>query len=249
VSKFIPLLKSVAERIDLPQPAKSRILAEIASDLDGLYEHYLNEGSSPEEAQSKAAEVLDLSDEALEQLVDVHQSLFRRWMDSLSLQAQTRWERGLFSILVLILLATGIPQMSGEEFFQNPSPFIWPVAVLGLVSLLFGLWKCYQIYLRKDHRMGRVHQGLPTLIFFGLLATALGAFGFSIELYLALEKLIFNYEGLWLYLIQWLELGLPLLLLSFTITLATALTWFTLINKVQKIVTAELSFLHDSARS
>ncbi len=249
MSEFIPLLKSVAERIDLPQPAKSRILAEIASDLDGLYEHYLTEGASPEEAKRRAVEMLDLSDEALEQLVDVHQTLFRRWMDSLSLQAQARWERGLFSILVLVLLATGIPQMTGEEFFQNPSPFIWPVAALGLVTLLLGLWKSYQIYLRKDHRVGRVHQGLSTLLFFGLLATALGAFGFSIELYLALEKLIFNYDGLWLYLIQWLERGLPLLLLSFTITLATALTWFTLINKVQKIVTAELSFLRESARS
>lgn len=249
MSEFIPLLKSVAERLDLPHPAKGRILAEIASDLEGLYAHYLNEGSSVQEARSKATEMLDLSDEALEQLVEVHQTLFRRWMDSLSLLAQLRWERGLFTVLVLILLATGIPQMTGEAFFQNPSPFVWPVAVLGFATLLLGLWKSYQIFLRKDHRIGRVHRGLPTMIFLGLLATALGAFGFSIELYLALEKLIFNYDGLWLYLIQWLERGIPLLLFSLSITLATALTWFTLSNKAQTIVTAELSFLRESTRS
>ncbi len=249
MSEFIPLLQSVSERLQLPHPAKGRILAEIAADLEGLYEHFIAEGSSPAEAQAKAAEFVDLSDEALEQLVELHQSTFRRWLDGLSMQARVRWERGLFSILVLGLLVSGLPKMAGEDFFREASPFVWPVAGIGLGALLLALWKTYQIYLRKDHRLGKVHRGLPSLIFLGLLATALGTFGFSVELYLALEKLIFNLDGLWLIGVEWLKRGIPLLLFSLSITLATALSWFTLTSKVQNIVAAELPFLDEGARS
>ena len=35
MNKFIPMLSMVAEKLDLPQPAKGRILAEISADLEG----------------------------------------------------------------------------------------------------------------------------------------------------------------------------------------------------------------------
>ena len=41
MKQFTALLKSINERLDLPQPTKSRIILEIAADLDDLYQLYL----------------------------------------------------------------------------------------------------------------------------------------------------------------------------------------------------------------
>ncbi len=237
----------MAERLDLPQPAKGRILAEIAADLEGLHHHYLEQGLSEEDARSKAAEMADLADETLMQLVEVHQSGITRWLDGLSMQARAGWERGLFIIMVAMLLFSGVPIIAGEDFFSDSNPFIWPVAVFGLCALMLVIWKSYLLYIRKDHRIGRIHRGLSSLIFLGMLSTALAVFGFTVELYIALKKLIFHQEGLWLYLIEWLQRGTPLLLFSLSITLSTALIWFLLTSKVQKIVAAELPFLDEKA--
>ncbi len=44
MNRFAPLLKSINARLDLPQPTKSRIILEIASDLEDMYQFYQSQG-------------------------------------------------------------------------------------------------------------------------------------------------------------------------------------------------------------
>ena len=150
--------------------------------------------------------------------------------------------------MVILLLLSGLPKFASEDFFRDSSLFIWPVAVLGLAALMIAIWKFYQLYIRKDHRIGRIHRGLSSLIFLGMLSTALAIFGFSVELYIALKKLIFHQEEAWLYLVDWLQQGVPLLLFSLSITLSTALIWLQFSFKTQQIVAAEFPFLAGKMR-
>jgi len=41
MEKFNSILKSISEKIELPQPMKSRILLEISADLNDTYELFL----------------------------------------------------------------------------------------------------------------------------------------------------------------------------------------------------------------
>ena len=73
MKKFTLFLKSINERLSLPQPLKSQILLEVAGDLEDVYEFYKNKGLNEQEAMQKAEEKLDLTDEALSELIRVHQ--------------------------------------------------------------------------------------------------------------------------------------------------------------------------------
>ena len=54
MNQFTPLLKQLNSRLDLPQPQKSRILLEISADLNDLYDLYVSQGHSREEAKQRA---------------------------------------------------------------------------------------------------------------------------------------------------------------------------------------------------
>lgn len=59
MNPFNPLLKRINDKLDLSQPAKSRIVLEIAADLEDLYRIYRDRGLSEEEALHKAQEKED----------------------------------------------------------------------------------------------------------------------------------------------------------------------------------------------
>ena len=50
MKQFTPILKRINERLNLPQPTKSRIILEITCDLEDAYDFYLENGKyAPEE--------------------------------------------------------------------------------------------------------------------------------------------------------------------------------------------------------
>jgi hypothetical protein len=46
MTRFSDTLRALNERLDLPQPVRSRILLEIAGDLEDLEQHFLDSGLS-----------------------------------------------------------------------------------------------------------------------------------------------------------------------------------------------------------
>ncbi|MFH1754248.1 MAG: hypothetical protein ABIA59_00965 [Candidatus Latescibacterota bacterium] len=53
MSRFEGLLKQINGKLDLPQPTKSRILLEIASDLDDMYRVFIQQGMSEQDAAER----------------------------------------------------------------------------------------------------------------------------------------------------------------------------------------------------
>ena len=103
MSRFNQFLHHTGERLTLPKATRSLILVEIASDLEDLFQHYIRQGSSEEEAAARAEEKVNMSDEALAELVRIH-SERRGWSDRISRRAQTLWERIALSLIVLFIL-------------------------------------------------------------------------------------------------------------------------------------------------
>ena len=48
---FVSLLKKINNKLDLPQNTKSKIILEIAADLEDLSNYYLTQGLSENEAK------------------------------------------------------------------------------------------------------------------------------------------------------------------------------------------------------
>jgi hypothetical protein len=99
MSRFTDLLRRTNDRLDLPQPVKSRILLKIASDLDDMYRHFIGQGIAGNEAVRRVEEKFELSDNALRELVQVHESPFRKFLSRFSESFTTT----IFGLIMLLI--------------------------------------------------------------------------------------------------------------------------------------------------
>lgn len=136
MSRFSGRLRELSEKLDLPQPDKSHILLEIASDLDDMYRFYREKGLGEEEAVKRAGEKLDLSDEALRELVEIHESGMRKLLGRISEQARSRWERVLLAMAVILIAAYSGRQLLSAQLYARASRFVCPILIFALAALV-----------------------------------------------------------------------------------------------------------------
>ena len=139
MSRFAPLLRRTGQRLEIPQPARSRVLLELAGDLEDLYDLYLQRGLDEVEAARRVEEKFAVSDDVLIQLTRLHQSALRRWLDRLSEQAQTRWERSILAAVIQFVVVVTGPKLVTITFDRDASGWIWGVAIIGVIALALGL--------------------------------------------------------------------------------------------------------------
>jgi len=244
--RFTGLLRETNERLNLPQPARSRIILEMASDLEELYDHYRSQGMSEEQAVSKAEETFQLSDEALAELESIHESAFKKIMDRLSVQARTRWERGiLIAIMLFVALFAGRSAVT-RGFIGEAGVFIWPLIGTAFAALIVTLIKAYKLYIRKEHDIRRLRGGLPLLLLLAGVSLVIAVYGFSTEVYLAMNRIIYDMDNAFAYLIDLSITGSSLFVAGILSILFIALAWFVLVSRVLTIEREEMVYFLES---
>ncbi len=243
MTNFADVLGPLSARLPLPQPARSRVLLEVAADLEAAYEHYRAEGCSEEEARRRAAEAFDLSDTALAELVALHTSFARRMLDRLSSQARTRWERSLLLIVAGFLTYLGVELAVRGGIITDAGSFVWPVLICGAAGLLLGIAKLYQVYVKQDHEVRRARRGLDAIAVLAGAQLLLGFFGAWFELYLAAARISRSVDYALVHLFNWLLGSAALLSVSLTGALLTAMLWFAVASRVAGIEDAEAELL------
>lgn len=243
MTNFTETLRDINDRLELPQPARSRVLLEIAADLDDLFAYYRQHGCSPQEARIRAIEHCDLSDEALAGLVQVHTSVWKRFLDRFGAQAQSRWERVfLLVLLAFVALLTG-RMIVTLEVFEAAEAWVWPVVLVTFAAAVFGGHKLYLAFLKKDHDSRRLRSGLTALIAAAVANLIIGTFGAWMGLYRAAGRAADDVAGFWRYAVEWLFAGSSLFVVSLTAAVMVSLLWFVLANKVARIEEAEAAIL------
>jgi hypothetical protein len=242
MSPFTEILQDLNEKLDLPQPEKSKIILEVSSDLNDAMAYHISRGSSREDAIRRASETFSVSDETIAQLVRIHESLFRRVMEKLSSRILNRCEKvALISLLLFISVVTGTALMR-LEFLVDASRFVWPVAGVAFSVLVVALWKFYRLYIKKVHTVKTLRNGLPLIFFLGAGSLFMGFYGFFLETYCALNRLL---GGAWAPDL-WMDylLGVSsLLIVSLLVTILAGLVWIVFSNKVYRIEQAEAVML------
>jgi hypothetical protein len=240
---FTGVLKDINSRLDLPQPARSRLLLEISADLDDMYQYFRAQGESAQESRRLAVDHCDLSDAALQELVSIHTSTWRRFLDRFSDQAQTRWERiFLVFLLVFVAAATGRLVFS-VGIFRTAGSLVWPALVVTGSAVVFSAIKFYLVFIKKDHNTRRLRARLPVLLYAAGANLLVGAYGYWFGLYRATVRAAEDLEAFWFQVAAWLLESASLLEISFTAALFSALLWFLLTRKIARIEQAESSAL------
>lgn len=255
MNRFSPLLRDINERLDLPQPGKSQILIEIAADMEDYYLALREKDVSEDEAANLVNEKFDFTKEALDELVTVHQTMFRRLFLGLSSTAQTRFEQ-----IVLLLTILFVAGLSGRiafssEFILSSSAYIWPVLGVTAVAGVFALYKSYMLYVKKDHNLNSAKKGLNTLLIMSGVSLVFSQIGYFLELfnsgpyglYFSSKMLVVTQlaedmpplEGM----LNWFMMSASFILASLLSAMVIGLAWYLLTGKVAKIEEAEAAFL------
>lgn len=243
MSRFAGILREINGKLDLPQPDKSHILLEIASDLEDIYRFYLDKGLSEEEAVRRAEEKLDLSDEALRELVDVHESGMRKLLGRISEQARTRWERILLAMAVIIIAAYSGRQILSAQLYTQASRFVWPILLLALAALVITIWQVYKLYIKKDHDIRTLGAGLPWLLGVGAASLLSGLLGMMYEFHRSALMAAGEVERSLIFIVQCALRCSAMMMVGLVTSISIGTAWFVLMNKVRRIEIAEAAWL------
>jgi uncharacterized membrane protein len=181
MSRFSAFLHRTGERLALPAATRSLILVEVAADLDDLFQHYLTQGLSEDEAAARAEQKVDMSDEALAELVRVHSDM-NGWSRRLVRRRQPLWERLAMGLIAVFFVAEVVMEFR-PGIFGHTTVVLWLVlAVLAIliVSVIAGLTT-----MSGTPDLRRLRNGLATPLFLGAASLVIGFAGSAIDMYRA----------------------------------------------------------------
>ena len=243
MSRFAASLREISGRLNLPQPARARVLTEIAGDLDDLYQAFLERGASEEDAERQALGRIDLSDDALRGLARVHGSWFRRLSDSIAERAGSRWELALVGLLVLLAVFLSGAVVQAVPISRAAGPWLIPVACAAVATLGIGAWKAHVLWLRGDHRPKGLRTGLGAMLGLSVLQLFLAFTGVWVTAWSTFRALRLDPTQAAIMTMHWLLGVLALLVMSLSLALVSGLAWFILLGKVASIERAEAAAL------
>jgi len=235
MNRFGDVLRDIDARLDLPQPARSRLLLEIAADLDQTYATLRERGVSAEDAHREAVDAFDLSSESLDQLARVHCGPVRRALDRLSADALPRWERLLLFIVILGVVLAGSWWDRGDQLFRDAGPFAWPVVLVFAAALGVAAGLAYRLFLKQDHRRRGLRRHADSMLVLVVLMAFLGFAGSWFEVWRLAGEAIGGTTPVAVFQMRWALLASALLQVSLGLALLSALAWFGLAGKVSRI--------------
>lgn len=236
-------LRGVAERLDLPQPMRSRILLELRADLEDLSSALRSEGVADDEARRRAVEALVPSSEALGELRWLHRPLYQRLVDRFSERGRHRLERLLIVAFTGVLALLGWRVATVGDLFHDPSPWLVPVAVLGMVALGVGIVRLFVLHVKKDHTADGLARGRAALPFLAVAVMVLGLAGAAVDLYGVAGALEANPAMQLAYLLRWLRQDMAMLSLSLLLGSVVGVLWLGSEVRVAGIRQAEVEAL------
>ena len=231
MSRFNVFLHRTGERLALPKATRSLILVEIASDLEELFNHYVQQGLSEEEAAARAEEKVDMSDQALTELVRIHSDA-RTWTDRIARRTQPFWERFALALIVLFFIAATTLD-HGMRFFAHLTVFIWPIICILLALVVYFI---VQMMRFSDHQSPRrLRDSLATPLFLGAASLVVGFAGTGIILYRTLMRMAADPEHAAPLFANAVLGTTTTLAIALVVALGAGVAWFVLAGRVARI--------------
>ncbi len=217
-------LRRVAERLGVPLPRRVRILRELAADLDALTARFQAEGCEPGEARRRAAELVLPGEASLAALNRVHEPRYRRLTRRVPPDRLRLVERSALALATLGVVVAGWTALAGTDLLAHPSPFLLPVAGVGLAALAAVLAKAFDVWIRQDHAAPR--RGLTGVLVLSVAPVPLAFLGLAVDILLMAAALEADPSRTAELTLRWLQADSVLLAVGLLLTLTGCLGWF-----------------------
>lgn len=217
-------LQRIAERLGVPLPRRVRILRELAADLDALTERFQAEGVAPDEARRRAAALVLPGEESLAALNRVHEPPYRRWTRRVPPDRLRLVERTALVLATLCVVVAGWTALAGTDLLAHRSPFLLPVAGIGMAALAAVLAKAFDVWIRQEHAApGR---GLTGVLVLAAAPVSLAFLGLAVDILLMAAALEADPSRTAALTLRWLQADSVLLAVGLLLTLTGCLGWF-----------------------
>lgn len=231
MKRFTRVLSEARDQLKIPEPSRTRVLLEMASDLEDSYQFHLSQGCDESEAAHRAKEAFGTSEEALKHLSRIHETSLGGVQNRLSGQIGRFWEKALLVIIFVFEILATAKVVSHEAFFMFMSPFVWLIGGLAAAAFVLTTWKLYQIFFNSGSDVRQIREGLGALLFFAGASLAVTGCGFLFHIQrffrlnyeMAPESLFMNFAG-------WMATISFMMTLGLLVAMLTALIWFVLFN-------------------
>ncbi len=247
MSEFTEHLREISRRLPLPEPVRSRVLLEIASDMDDLLQHHLASGMERGQAVAAVVEQFDLSDDALQELARIHDSSFQRSLEGLARQAGTRWERGILALLALVLAVSMTRVLLAPTLLRDAGPVVFGVVGVLLLAVVLAVWSGLRLFIPGGDPSGTGRKGLRTLPPLAGLVILLGFSGVWVELYRAALRMRGEPDQTLVFLAHWLHMASATLVVALAGGLLVGLLWFFLETRARHLEAEAAARLLDAA--
>lgn len=223
--RFARALDRVDRELALPAPERLRILQEMASDLEDLYEAYRERGMSEAEAVRQAETKLAATADTLAELSRIHRPFHRRLAERYAERGRHGGEKLLLGLLAAGTL-TWVAITQSAEALDDASAFFWAVLAVAAVLCVLVPVAGYGMLSGRDEAQHAAPGARGAILPLGLLAVLLGAFGAGLDLYTGMGGLATADE--WSLYAFALRLGrvADLLAMSLAVGLGAGVAWF-----------------------
>lgn len=235
MSRFEKALLEVDSRLTVSEPSRSRILLEIASDMEGLFQVYQGRGMGDLEAEASTLDHFDLSEEALADLVRVHDTTLERSLDEISGPVRGSWARLLMVGLALFVVVGSSAFLFNPDVYQTASKVVFAIMPL----LVWGLWvagrQASTLMKAKGTWSPRLRGGLGRLLGLALTIVGVGGGGLLIELYLGALRIREVPGDAFIHLVGWLHMASATMVVALSGALMLAFLWFFLDAQTRRL--------------
>ncbi len=246
MKRFVRVLKEIDRKLDLPEQERSRILLEIGSDLEDMYELYREEGLGEEDAMRRAEEMFDVSDEALEELARIHRSVFEQLLNRLSEQAQSRWEKVMLVVTLLLIVLFSGRQIVSSDFFPRAGIFVWPVLGIAFLTGSLAIRHSYITYIRKVSRPWELRKGLLRFPALGAGSLLAGICGTSIETMRTMRAAAADLDAAFPKIVECAMTVSSLMITSLLVSIASGMIWFLFASRANRVERAATEWLREN---
>jgi hypothetical protein len=245
LNRFADILREADSRLDLPRPVRSRIILEMAADLDDLFHHFRERGLPADEAEERARQAFTLSDGALEELQAIHVPTWQRFVDHLSGQGRRVWERIALVLLLVFILGAGGLSVLSLEIPRAAGPLGWVLVGLTGTALATALRSFADLFLRERRDLRPVRRQVTALLVFCATLLLTGLYGWWLTIYSWLARFPeTSKEGIPLF-VQTLSRGSAVVVVALVCTILTALMWYLLQDRLSRLEQFEAATLLD----
>jgi len=246
MNHFGDVLSGVAARLEVREPAHSRILLELAADMEDLFRAYLEKGLPEEEARETVVERFQLSDDALRDLARVHDTTLQRSLDTLSGPVRGLWARALLGLVALSVLVPSGQILVRAEAYRDAGPVVFLLLPLLAAGVFLGIWKGVRLFLTHPRRSHSLQSGLTGLLALAGLQVGLAVAGVWVELYRSALHIRGAPAAAVRFLVEWLLQTAATLVIALSGALVLGFLWFFLQARARRMEQAAVTRLLDS---